>query len=794
MKFFRRLSLLILAIAVGGVLTIGAVFYRSLPQRDGRVELPGLAATVTVRADALGIPVIQAGSRVDAIRALGYLTARDRLFQMDLMRRKNAGRLAELFGPLAVASDIKIRSYGFPRVAEAVAARLPDAHRQLLAAYAEGVNQFIEHSTLPVEFTVLGYRPEPWRIQDSVLVVLGMYEMLTAEAERDERMLTVMTQVLPPEVVMFLTPDTDYFTDRLQGVDAARRPARPVPVAELAALLKQAPLHAQTDIVQLTKNVAGSNAWAVGGVKTADGRALLASDMHVSLAVPNLWYRAELHYGDVHGAGLVLPGIPTLIAGSNGKLAWANTSLSGDFLDLVGLELNPADNLQYRLGGRWQNFEVAIETIAVKDAAAIQLAVKRSVWGPVATEPLLGKPVALHWLALDEQVFNFDLLDMQEARSLPEALDIANRAAAPPLNFMLADDLGHIAWTILGKIPKRVGGDGLISRSWADGAVGWDGYVAAQDLPRVVNPPEGYLVSANDRRIGKDYPEIIGHHFEHGYRAYRITQRLQHLPAFNEATMFALQLDTESEFYAFYQQLALAVLTPNVAQSAAELQDLRAALLAWNGRADKDSIGLPVLVEFRKQLAASVFAPFLATCRQLEPGFYYDWRYADTPLLALLNAKIPALLPDAGHFADWDAFILAQLKISAARVKAQASTPTLTGSTWGIINRAQIGHPFSMVLPLLSHWLDMPNQPLAGCDFCVRFIKPAFGASERMVVSPAHLDAALLHMPGGQSGHPASPNYRDQHAYWADGLPLPLLSGKSEHVLILTPTVDRPSQ
>lgn len=785
--------LLLSGVLVAGVATVFLVLQQSLPQQDGEIVFEQLSAPVTVVADVHGIPVIHAGDRLDAVRALAYLSARDRLFQMDLMRRKNAGRLAEIFGQVAVNNDIKMRTYGFDRVAKAVVDKLPQAHRRYLDAYAEGVNRYIDKAAvLPFEFTLLHYRPERWRPEDSMLVVLGMYDMLTAWSEHEERMLSVMEKTLPADVMAFLTPDTDYFTDKLRGASASFRPARPIPVAALETALAQgAPDKSGAEaVVQLQDVAAGSNAWAVSAAKTQDGRAILANDMHLSLSVPNLWYRLEMNYGTVHSAGVALPGAPILAAGSNGLIAWGSTSLSGDFLDLVSLELNPENSDEYRVDGHWQGFEHATEIIRVKDADARRIDVRRTLWGPVATEALLDKLVAIHWAALDDNIVNFGLLDLEQAETLEDAMRIVNHTGGPQLNFLLADHSGQIAWTIMGRIPRRFGGDGSVSRSWADGNVGWDGYVDATDLPRQINPPEGLLVSANDRRLGKQYPYIIGHQFANGHRAYRITQALKQMPVVNEGSMFGLQLDTGNEFYAFYQQLALTVLSPEIIAGQDELQELRDYLLAWNGRADTDSLGFPLLVKFRAQLAESVFTPFLAACRKADKNFGYAWTYIDTPLQAMLTEKRPQLLPDRVNYPSWDAFILGQLKQSARQLKEKYPGLKWSELTWGKVNKAKISHVFSNVAPVLGLLLDMPEDELAGCGNCVRVVNPQFGASERLVVSPAHLDQAILHMPGGQSAHPLSPYYRDQQPYWVKGLPLDLLAGKSEHKLVLTPASD----
>ncbi|MGZ5031152.1 MAG: penicillin acylase family protein [Methylobacter sp.] len=783
----------ILALASMVAISIGGGFwllYNAMPRLDGTAKLDKLTADVRVNTDAHGVPVINASNRNDAARALGYVTARDRLFQMELMRRKSAGRLAEIFGEMALDSDIKARTYGFHREVKTILSKLPSIHRSYLQSYADGVNRYMtESGKLPFEFTVLAYQPEPWTPEDSLLVVLGMCENLTAWEERSERMLTVMENNLPDEVMRFLTPDIDFYTKQLQKQEESLRPEQAVPAEALATALAQQTTGgvALTQLVQHSEFMAGSNAWAVSGKKTWDGRAILANDMHLGMSVPNIWYRIELNYADTHAAGLNLPGTPLLIAGSNSHIAWGATNLSGDFLDLVKLEINPANFGEYRVGDHWQHFDEYPETILVKGREAKQIAVKQTRWGPVANLPLLDRPVAIHWAALDADAVNLNLFELEQSETLEQSVKIVNSTGGPQLNILLADDKGRIAWTLMGKIPKRFGNDGLASRSWADGRIGWDGYLKPDDLPRVIDPPEGILVSANDRRFGKSYPYVIGHQFANGYRAYRITQQLAQMPKIGEWAMFDLQLDTESEFYDFYQQLALNTLTAEAIAKQPDLAEVRDYLLAWNGRADTDSLGFALLVEFRKQLTESVFAPYLTASRDADKNFSYSWAYIDTPLQALLTEKPLRALPDAAHFKNWDNFILGQLKLSIEHLQSLHPKAKLMELDWGKQNKLKHTHPFSRALPMLSDLLDMPSEAQPGCFFCVRVTGPSYGASERLVVSPGHFDEAILHMPGGQSGHPLSPYYRDQQDFWLKGLPLPLVAGKPEHALLLQP-------
>ncbi|MCA1853897.1 MAG: penicillin acylase family protein, partial [Beggiatoa sp.] len=395
------------------------------------MDLAGLRAEVRVRFDDIGVPTIEAGSREDAFLALGYITAGERLFQMDLLRRKVGGRLAEVFGAPALDNDRQQRVLGLGGVAEAVLARLPEAERAVLSAYAAGVNAAIDGGTvLPFEFLLAGYRPEPWTPADSLRAILGMAQLLTY-TEGSERMLSIMQAALPAEVVAFLTPDTDRYTEPFLGGVGSRRPETGIPAKALAALRVAPPGNGSAGLVRADPVPIGSNSWALAGRRTHDGRALIANDMHLPLAVPVIWYRAILRYAGHRLTGLTLPGIPGMVAGSNGRVAWGFTNVNADVLDLVRLDLDPEDPNRYRTPAGWQAFSTASERITVKGGAEVVVEVKRTIWGPVLERPLLGAPVALRWTALEPEGTNVALIDMDRARDVEDAARVMNRAGGP---------------------------------------------------------------------------------------------------------------------------------------------------------------------------------------------------------------------------------------------------------------------------------------------------------------------------------------------------------------------------
>ncbi|CAG0956307.1 penicillin amidase [Myxococcaceae bacterium] len=781
--------LFITAASLAGAGCLG-LLRASLPAQEGAHRLPGLAARVEVGFDGHGIPAIAAASRTDAFHALGFVTTRERLFQMDLLRRQMAGRLAEVLGEDLVESDRRHRTLGFEQVAGAILKRLPADQRAVLESYAAGVNQAMDSlPAFPFEFWLLGYRPSAWRPEDSLLVVLAMEEDLGWTGD-SERMATVMEAALPQKARDFFSPAMDRYTDRL--LNGASHTPPPIPKAELSALLEGA-TGAYAGLATDGPPPKGSNGWVVGPSKTWDGRAMLANDMHLSLRVPNIWYQAQLGYGDVRLTGLTLPGIPLVVAGSNGAVAWGFTNIEGDFVDLVAVETDPGDAGRYRTPEGFARFGERVETVRVKGGADQTFTVRTTVWGPVLSEPLLGRQVAVRWTALDAEATDLGLLDLDAAHDVAAAQAVFNRAGGPPLNALAADSQGNIGWTYVGKIPKRFGLDGSASRSWADGARGWDGYVPPKALPRVVNPPAGFIVNANQRMLGGGYPYVVGHDFANGHRAYRITERLAAGKNLNERDMLALQLDTRAEFYRFYQRLALSLPAGGQAQ-----EGWRRALESWDGSAERESTGLALLVEFRRLLLDEVVAPYMAPCRSLDAGFRFHKATIDGPLQQLLEEKPPELLPHKERYPDWDALLRellarAERSVMTGQATEQVGGPPPERLGWGAANRVSIAHPFSAAMPVLGAFLDMPAEPVAGCPHCVRVYAPgqpgqsAHGASERLVVAPGHESNGFLHMPGGQSGHPLSPHYGDQQPAWLEGRSLPFGAGPALHRLELSP-------
>jgi penicillin amidase len=803
------IALLVAVILVVGVgLWMYSQLTGSLPRLDGEVVARQLTAPVVIERDALGIPTVRGQNRADLALALGFLHAQDRFFQMDLLRRNSAGELAELVGEAALDKDRAVRVHRFRDVAQRVLAAGSDEDRTLLEAYAQGVNAGLAALRVkPFEYLLLGVAPAPWKPEDSALVMFSMYLDLQDSQYRNESRRGLIHDLMGPQMLAFLCPRGTRWDAPIVG-EAFSVPPIPGPEVLDTRNRQQVALNLLAPLGQVPDHDAihvGSNNWAVAGTQTADGRALLADDMHLSIRVPHIWYRASFVWAEAASAeapadatqpeaqrperrvtGVTLPGTPAMIVGSNGRIAWGFTNSEGDWADLVIVEVDPQDKDTYKTPDGPRKFEHYPETIKVKGAADQTLEVVSTVWGPIVDRDHAGRPRALRWVAHDPDGVNMGLMKMETVDTLEDALEQANLSGAPAQNFMVADHQGRIAWTILGRIPRRVGFDGQLPTSWADGTRRWDGYLEPDEYPRIVNPDSGKLWTANARVVdGPMLAKLGDGGYDLGARAQQIRDDLLATDKATEADMLRIQLDDRAAFLAPWRQLLLDTLSPEAIKNDRHRAELRRHVEDWGGRAAVDSVGFRAVRAFRRALLAQLADLLVAPCKKADPEFSIArLDRTEGPVWRLVSER-PEHLIDP-RFATWDALLLAAA--DAVIADATSDGAALADYTWGGYNTTRIQHPLSQAVPALADWLDMPGRALAGDSADMpRIQTPTSGASQRMGVSPGHEEDGYFHMPCGQSGHPLSPHYRDALEAWEEGKPASFLPGPPVHKLVLKP-------
>ncbi|HEX9207467.1 MAG TPA: penicillin acylase family protein [Steroidobacteraceae bacterium] len=800
----RILSRIVLGFAVLVLLAAGAVYLAirgSLPPIDGEQAGAGLGAEAVIERDALGAVTITGRTREDVAYATGFAHAQDRYFQMDLARRMSAGRLAELVGDAALETDARNRLHRFENTAGQVFAALPAPDRALLESYARGVNAGLASLTVrPFEYLLLRQKPQPWRPEDSLLVVFTMYLQLNDSEASADRQRGLLAAALPAEVFRYVYSVAPAWEAPIDGVVMAAAPMPDPATFDLRRYASEAERMAAlpAPATERENSAVGSNNWAVDGRHTKSGAALLANDMHLGLGVPNTWYRVRLLVADPAPAarrdlmGLTLPGAPIMVVGSNGHIAWGFTNSYGDWSDLVRVERS-ADGTRYRSAAGWKPIKRVIETLRSSSGKTRDLVIEQTEWGPLlpASNPPAGSDAfALAWTAQDPAATNLDWTRLETTPDCATALPVANSIGGPAQNFVCADAAGNIGWTLLGHMPLRgTGYDPGVPSDWTLPGAGWQGWREPGTYPRVLNPAAGRIWTANNRVVGAERLQAIGDGSpDRGARAQQIRDDLFALPpgSATEADMLRIQLDDRALFLVRWRDFLLTTLDDAAVAGHPARAAFREQAAAWDPRAATDAVGYRLVRTFHEVLERRVFDALVLPARVAHPDSKFKVPRQFEEAVWELATTRPAHLLDP-RYRDWQAYLLDTVDEAVRDVGKDCADPTFATCTWGEANATRIQHPLSRAIPLLARWLDMPRVPMSGDHDMPQVHAPGFGASERFAVAPGHEQDGYFHMPGGQSGHPLSPFYRAGHEAWVTGERLPYLPGPAAHTLTLRP-------
>jgi penicillin amidase len=731
----RILRYLNLGIAAALVASLAGAYWfagRPLPQTSGSLTAP-VTSRATVSRDALGVPHIQAEGEEDAWFLQGFVHAQDRLFQMDAIRRVASGELAEVAGKAALESDREARRLRLRRLAEQHSRNLVAAERAVLAAYARGINFYIEENRgrLPLEFTLLGYDPRPWTIADSLAVGMQLTYTLTKSWKTEAQRAALLV---------------DGDRDKVEFLF---------------------PVRAGGDVLP------GSNAWAVSGKLTASGRPILASDPHLEYTLPSTWYMVHLKAPGLNVSGVSLPGLPGVIIGHNDRIAWGATNLQFDVMDLVDERLEAATG-RYVFQGRTEQAQMEREVIRVKGERPVEAGnwVTRRGWSFRATG---ARFESLRWAAAEPGVFPYPFLDIDRARNWAEFRAALARYPGPAQNFVYADVDGNIGYQAAGRLPVRKNYQGNLPVDGTSAEFGWDGFIPFERLPSAFNPSSGMIVSANQNPFPPDYTYRVSGNFASPYRARQIRERLARRKSWKPEDMLVLQTDVYSAMHSFLAREVAAAYARRAAAGGV-LGEAVAILRDWNG-----------------QMQAGAPAPMIATLlyehlmraivERAAPGkgLAYDFEIAPAVVETLVRNK------PKEWFDDYDQLLLRSLADALEEGQRMQGRDV---AKWDYGKFHYLFLPNLVVgrLPVVGRYFQIGPVPMSGGPTTVKQMARAksLGPSMRMVVDFSGFDRSLQNITVGQSGQVLSSHYRDQWPAYCAGRSFPMQFEKVDAKDVLT--------
>ncbi len=773
-RSMKILLALLFFVFVMGV-TISILSYilinKSLPDYGAEISLPQLEAPVEVRRDEFAVPHIFAKTDLDAFRVLGFVHAQERLWQMDFFRRAGAGRLSEIFGAPALESDKLMRTWGFAANTSWLADSISIESKAVLVAYAQGVNRFIElnSSRLPIEFSLLGYKPEAWKPRDA-LIIQRLLAMRLSIAWHVELTFYRIAAEFGAKAAREIFPDYPPVSQK-----AIERPANQA--ANFAAI--QNSMQAAGRYTGWGTGFAASNSWVVAGEKSRSGKPLLANDPHLELSAPGFWFELHISSPSYNVAGMSIPGIPGIVIGHNSSIAWGFTNSMVDDIDFYFEKIKPETPDYYRDKNQWRKFKYRTEKIVVKDRLdPVFLDVRETARGPVISAVHPGWPmdslvISLRWTGAG---FSDDLraiLLLNRAKNPDEFFAALQHYGAPCQNVTYADRDGNIGFQMAGKIPLRRDKQGHLPYLAWENKGDWLGDLPLKKMPHRWNPNNYFVVTANNAGLADGFSGYFSNAWEPESRARQITRLLQQKEKLTVADFQKMQLD-ELSLYAvelihrFKKQIDIFALNDREKQ-------IWQLLLEWKGEMHQFSAGATIFHHLLVNLLQETFSD------QLQPAVYQEFmRWTTIPARALENlVQNPGSVwwddrQTAGREKMGDMLHRAFTKTCAQLLENYGDGPGFW--EWGRIHRFTLRHPLGKIPPF-DYIFDRGEYNIGGAAGSIhkaeyRFTAPFavdVGASMRQIVDLAQPDRAFTIIPGGQSGQPFSDHYDDQIAMWRNG-------------------------
>ena len=742
---------------------------RPLPRVKGTIEIDALHGPVRVRRDRWGVPHIEAEVREDLYFAQGYVHGQERLWQMDFYRRVVKGRVAEMAGEEGLAVDRLMRTFGIRRVAEREEAELDSQLRAQLERFCAGVNQAAADArALPFELQVLRQGFEPWTPVDILSLGKLLAFGLSTNWER-ELLRSDMVRELGPEL-----------TARLDPVYPAGNPV----VDQTPFSGEGLPLVEQIDAVRrslgLAAEASGSNNWAVSGARSATGSPLIAGDPHLPPSMPGIWFEVELRHGERFVRGASMPGMPGVYMGQNNDVCWTFTNVMADVQDLF---VERIEGDRYLFEDEWRPLETAIEEIVVKGREPVELEVRSTHHGPIVNEALgadEGEPLALAWQTLAEPTAFAGMFELLEIGSGPDLVAKLEGHTSPASNLIWADRHGSIGYKLIGRLPRRRGGSPDLPKPGWTGEFEWEGTVPYEELPEVLDPESGFLVTANNRIVGDEYPHHITSEWLDGFRAKRIEELIEQTEKHDLESFEAIQSDNYS-IPGVEAARRLCRLQPRGQRERSAIERLR----SWDGRLDRETIAGTIYQAFLLRLAREVARCAIGDrdlCERWldrnDNGFTAHstspWRW-HSHLMSLWEEGDEELI---GR--PWEQLVLESLA-GALDDLADRFGPDPEGWRWGRVHEMKFPHPLGDANPLFDRLLNRRLRA-GGAQETVSQIaydpndpyNAVWAPSWRMIGDPVAPDRSRWQMFTGQSGHPASPHYDDLQPDWLEGRTQPM--------------------
>lgn len=760
----RRRSLWIglgalLFLLISAFIFVNLFIEKSLPQLKGEVIVSGMTNAVEVTRDKNGVPHITAQSEKDLYIAQGYVQAQDRLFQMDLSRRQASGMLSEVVGAATIDKDKFFRTLGLRRAAEASYPEYDQSSRDAMQWFADGVNVFMKEAkaegTLPLEFKLLKYEPAEWTPTDSLTI--GKYMAFDLGGHWSGQAFRYWALGTFSKEKAY-----DLF------------PSYPKDAPEILSAYEEVDMNLEKSFASavIPPEFNGSNNWVVSGEKSESGKPLLADDPHLSLATPSIWYQMHLQSDSMNVSGVVFAGVPGIILGHNDHIAWGVTNTGPDVQDLYIEKRNPVNPHQFLYNNKWEDAKVFKEPIAVKDEKTLEYEVIETRHGPIMSEFAFDKKqntaLSMKWTALMPSTEFQAVLSMNKAKDWNEFEQALEDFHVPTQNFVFAGADGTIAYKANGKIPIRKKGDGMIPvPGWTD-EYEWEGFIPYDELPRSVNPEEGFVATANNKVIDDSYPYHLSHHWAQPYRYMRIKEVLEKEEKFTLNDMKKLQMDQRNlyaeEFLPFILERIRAGDLNKAEKASVNL------LSKWNMTDDKD-LAAPLLFHLlMKEIPLTLFKD--AVPNEMDDLFEGKQGIVDELLRRAFNGDESEWFSDKGGL---DQVLLTSFENVVVSLKEEYGDNPKAWK-WGDYHQLYFGHPLSNASPVLK-WLFNHEKPVpvGGSQITVGAANyneegiVDHGASWRFVIDAADL-AKGHHIVGpGQSGHVRSSWYQDQLQDWVNG-------------------------